>query len=66
MAKVLDYDLEVSEFELQSRNYVYFRTNTFRKGIKMSYLLRFGLNSVTAVLRHEGLSKKKKKKKPNH
>ena len=29
MAKVLDCSLEVSEFELQSRNYVHFQTNTF-------------------------------------
>ena len=33
MAKELDCDLEVSEFELQSQYYVHFRTNTFRKGM---------------------------------
>ena len=33
MAKVLDCGAEVSEFELQSRNYVHFRTNTFGKGM---------------------------------
>ena len=29
----MDCDLEVSEFELQSRNYVHFRTNTLRKSM---------------------------------
>ena len=33
IAKVLDCDLEESEFELQSYYYVYFRTNTLRKGM---------------------------------
>ena len=31
VANVLDCDILVSEFELKSRYYVYFRTNTFRK-----------------------------------
>ena len=30
-ANVLDYDSAASDFELQSRNYVYFRTNTPEK-----------------------------------
>ena len=34
MAKVLNCDLEVNEFELQSRYYVHFWTNTKRKGMK--------------------------------
>ena len=34
MAKVQDGGLVVSEFELQSHRYVYFRTNALRKGIK--------------------------------
>ena len=34
MAKVLGYDLEVSESEVQSGDNVYFRTNTFMKGMK--------------------------------
>ena len=32
-AKVQHCDIVVREFELQSRYYVYFRTNTFRKGM---------------------------------
>ena len=32
-AKMLDCDLKVSEFELQSHYYVHFQTNTLRKGI---------------------------------
>ena len=30
---VLNYDLEVSKFEMQSRHYVHFRTNTLGKGM---------------------------------
>ena len=30
-SEVLDYDLEESEFELLSRNYIHFRTNPLRK-----------------------------------
>ena len=33
MAKVLDYDLEVSDLELQSPYYVHFRTNTLERGM---------------------------------
>ena len=33
VTNVLDYDIVVSEFELQSRYYVHFRTNTLRKDI---------------------------------
>ena len=33
IAKVLDSDLEISEFELQSRCYIDFRTNTLGKGM---------------------------------
>ena len=33
MAKVFDCIREVSEFELQSRKYVYFRVNTFGKSM---------------------------------
>ena len=31
MVKVMDSEIVVSEFELQSRNYVHFRTNTLGK-----------------------------------
>ena len=34
MANVQDYDIVVNEFELQSRYYVHFRTNTLGKGMK--------------------------------
>ena len=33
MVNVLDYDMIVSEFGLQSRYYNHFRTNTFGKGM---------------------------------
>ena len=35
VANVLDCDIVVSEFELQSRYYVHFQTNTLSKGIKL-------------------------------
>ena len=45
MVKVLGCGLEVSEFELQSRYYVHFRTNTHRKSIEPPYAhARYGLN----------------------
>ena len=31
MAKALDSDIEVNNFELKSRNYFYFRTNLLEK-----------------------------------
>ena len=34
VAKVLDYDFVVSEYELKSPNYVHFRTNTLGKSTK--------------------------------
>ena len=33
MANVLDYSLEVSVFELESRYYVHFRTNIIRRSM---------------------------------
>ena len=52
MLKVLDYGLEVSEFELQSQSCVHFRTNTIEKGIEPIYppYSRYGLNDRTAFL----------------
>ena len=50
MANVLDYDHEICEFEFQPRNNIHFRTNTLRKGMKLSYPSSYGLNSITAVL----------------
>ena len=34
---MLDSDLGISEFELQSRSYVHFQTNAFGKGMKPLY-----------------------------
>ena len=53
MAKVLDYILEVSEFELQSCYYVHFRTNI--TGKKYKYLVNpaTSLNNITAVFLQE-------------
>ena len=48
MAKVLDYIFGVSEFDLQSLNYVYFRNNTVEKG--MNPPPNYGLNNITTVL----------------
>ena len=42
MANVLDCDREVSEFELQSHNYVHFRTNTLDKGMNHIILPAMG------------------------
>ena len=41
MVKAMDSGIVVSQFELQSRYYVHFRTNTIGKGIiLLSYQLR--------------------------
>ena len=42
MAKVVDSDTVVSEFELLLRYYVHFRTNTFRRG--MNPIISFAMN----------------------
>ena len=42
VANVLDCGFEVSEFELQSRYYVHFWTNTLRKGMNPLITLLFG------------------------
>ena len=49
---VLDCDIVVSDFELQTHYHVHFRTNTLRKGWT-SYLLNNGLNRTTTILLHE-------------
>ena len=59
MANVLTSGLEVSEFELQSRYYVHFRTNTTGKGMNY-YSPSYGLNSITAILPQGWLWCKKK------
>ena len=41
--KVLDSGLEVSEFKLQLRYYIHFRTNNLEKGMESLYLFSSGL-----------------------
>ena len=48
MAKALDGEIVVSEFELQLRYYIHFRTNNLGKGILIPPP-RYGLNSATNV-----------------
>ena len=48
--KILDCDILVSEFEFESRYYVYFRTYTLRKGINYIIFPIYGLNSTIMVL----------------
>ena len=52
VANMLDCDIVVSQFELQSSYYVHFRTNTLEKGMKplTHYETSNRLNSITAVL----------------
>ena len=51
MVKSLDCRIVVSEFELQSRYYVHFWTNTFGKGMNPLILPSMGyLNGTTTVL----------------
>ena len=40
MANILDSDIFISEFELESRNYVHFRTNALGKGMNPFMTLR--------------------------
>ena len=51
MLKPLDCYLEVSEFELQSRYYVHFRTNTLRKDMKPLITVARGV--IVIVVRNE-------------
>ena len=50
MVKVNDCRIVVSKFELQSRYYVHFWTNTLRKGKTSPYPPSYGLNSTSTVL----------------
>ena len=50
MVKTMDYGIGVSKFELKSRLYVHFRTNTFGKGMSPLIPPIYGLNSTTTVL----------------
>ena len=49
VANVLDCDIVKSEFELQSRYYVHFLTNTLGKGMNPTYCSCYGLNSTITV-----------------
>ena len=42
MVKVMDYGIVESEFELQSRYYIHFRTNTLGKGMNLLILPSMG------------------------
>ena len=53
MVILLDYSLEVSEFELQSYYYVTFWTNTIGKDIETLYPPSYWLNSTPTVLLQE-------------
>ena len=55
MVKTMDCGIVVSEFELQSRHYVYFRTNTLGKDMNPPYPPSYGVNSTTTVLLGEWL-----------
>ena len=50
MEKVLDCDLKVSEFELQSHYYIHFQMNILGKGMNPLSLHNYGLNDITAIL----------------
>ena len=50
VANVLECDLIVSEFELQSRYYIHFQTNTLGKHIYPLIHPSYGLNSTTTIL----------------
>ena len=55
MVKALDCNIVVSELELQSRNYVHFRTNTLRRGMTPPFPPSYGLNITITVLQEEWL-----------
>ena len=50
MVKAMDCRIVVSEFVLQSRYYVHFRSNTLGKGIEPPYPPSYGLNCPNTVL----------------
>ena len=56
VVNLLDYDIVISKFELESRYYINFRTNTYKEMI--NHLLpsfTYGICSTTAVLLQEWL-----------
>ena len=50
LANVVDCDIIVIEFELRSRYYIHFWTNTIGKGMNSLIPQAMGLFSITAVL----------------
>ena len=50
MTNVLDCDILVSEFELQSRYYIYFRATTLGKDMNPLTTTSNKLNSIIAIL----------------
>ena len=50
LANMMNYDVIVSKFKLQSCYYVHFQTNFFGKGMSTLIHLNYGLNSTTTVL----------------
>ena len=55
IVKAMDCRIVESEFELQLRYYIPFRTNTLGKGMNPFYPPSYGLNSTTTVLFEGGL-----------
>ena len=53
VVNVLYYDILISEFELQLRYYLHFRTSTRKKGMKFLDPPKYVLNSTTTVLIQE-------------
>ena len=48
-----DYEMMVTEFELRSRYYIHFRTNTLEKVVNLLILPCYGLNSIITILLQE-------------
>ena len=55
MVKAIVCEIVAREFELQSRYYVHFRTNTHGKAMDHRYPPSYGLNNTTTVLLGEWL-----------
>ena len=55
MANVLNSNIIVSEFKLQSCKYIHFKTNTKEKGMNHLFPTIYALNSTTTVLLQEQL-----------
>ena len=50
VTRVLDYSLELSEFEPQTICFVHFRINNFGESYEPPYAPSYELNSITAVI----------------